>query len=57
MSKFSKLFIAAAVLLIIAAVVMRLTMTSVVIHELPIKASSVLVLVNTSLLIALLLKK
>jgi hypothetical protein len=52
-----KLFVLVGILLIVLACIMRLTWLPIVISGKPIKASSLLILANTSFLFALLSRK
>lgn len=57
MKGLAKLFVLVGILLIVLACVMRLAWLPIVIAGKPIKASSILILANTSFLFALLSRK
>ena len=57
MTNMSKVFIALGCLLILAAVVLRLTWFPIVVTTRPIQSISLVILANTAFLLALLFKK
>ena len=57
MTKISKLFIVIGCLLILAAVVLRITWFPIIVATRPIRSISLVILANTAFLLALLFKK
>jgi len=57
MANISRICIVLAILLVIGAAVLRITFYPLVIADYPVKSSSIVILANTLLLIAILAKK